>query len=155
MRHRTASVFAGAGKASSLFRDAGITVDAPQSYAGTMGIRWLAGAEITGKDVPHRASTLLVDRSPARYLVAFAGLDRMAIFEPEVGNPASDGFRRRAAIGETADPDHIAALLIIGIGVEQIVADVFEGVLDLTAGQILDVGFAVADRGLGQHVFHR
>ena len=62
---------------------------------------------------------------------------------------------RRANVVQSADTNHVAALLIIRVGVEQIVTDVFENGLDLLAGHGLRVHFGIGRRRLGQHVFHR
>src|ERR1700681_516239 len=98
-----------------------------------------------GKNVPHRGALLLIDGGPSRHLVAPGGIEAAAIIELKVGNPPPRTFRGRTSIGKTADPDHVAALLMIGIGIEKIVADVFEDILDLAAGHVLYVGFRVAD----------
>src|SRR3979411_3188106 len=66
-----------------------------------------------GKDIPRRHSLLLIDRSPSRYLVALVGIERAAVIELQVGNPAPDVFRGRTGISETADANHITALLIL------------------------------------------
>src|ERR1700689_484764 len=107
------------------------------------------------KNVPHRYSLLSVDGGPTGDGVALARLDRAASVELQVGNSSPDFFRRRAAIAEPGDPDHVATLLVVGIGIEEIVADVFECVLDLGAGQPRDIGFRIGDGGLRQYVFHR
>src|SRR3982074_2721316 len=107
-----------------------------------------------GKDIPRRHSLLLIDRSPSRYLVALVGIERAAVIELQVGNPAPDVFRGRTGISEAADANHITALLIIGISIEEIIADVFQDILDLAAGHALDIGFGIGNGGLGQHVFH-
>src|ERR1700730_14689740 len=137
---------------SSLSRDAWIVVNAFQGDAGALLHQPLAGTQMFGENVPHRHSLLFVHRSPSRHLVALAGLKRAAVVELEVGDPASDAFRGRAGITEAADADHVAALLVIRIGIEQIVADVFERILDLAAGHALDVGFRIGDGGFGPYV---
>src|SRR3984893_19511974 len=109
---------------SSLSRDARVIVNTFQGDAGAAPFRHFAGAQMPGKHVPHRLALLLIEGSPSRHLVALAGFDRAAVVELEVGNPASDRFGGRASVGDTADADHVAALLIIGIGIEQIIADV-------------------------------
>ncbi len=107
------------------------------------------------EDIPHRLALLLVDRGPSCHLVTLAGLERAAVLKLQVGNPAPDAFRGRAGIGKSADADHVAALLIIGIGIEEIVADVLDDVLDLAAGHGLQIGFRIGDGGLRQHILHR
>src|SRR6478672_10448882 len=107
------------------------------------------------KYIPHRDSLLLVDGSPSCDLVALAGIEGAAIIELQVGNPPADRFSGRASVDKAADADHITALLIIGVGIEEIVADIFEDTLDLAAGHALDVGFRIGNGGLGQYVFHR
>src|SRR5882762_4283919 len=99
-----------------------------------MPIRRLQGAQMFCQYIPYRRSALFVDRGPSGYPVALAGLERTPVIELQFGNPSSGGFRGRAGVRDAADANHIAALLIIGIGIEEIVADVFEDILDLAAG---------------------
>src|SRR6202158_6543233 len=140
---------------SSRSRDAWIIVNAPQGDAAVMPSERFAGPQMLGKDIPHRHSPLFVDRRPSRHLVILAGIERMAAVELQLGDPPANRFSRRAGVDKTADADHVAALLVIGIGIEEIVADVFEDILDLAAGHARDIGFRVGDGGLAQHVFHR
>src|SRR6516162_5801121 len=91
-------------------RDAWIVVDALQCHAAVALSREPAGAQMFCQHVPHRASLLRVDRGPARNLVGLAGGHHPAAVELQIGNPLSEGFSRRASIGETADAGHIAAL---------------------------------------------
>src|SRR5260370_8936978 len=108
-----------------------------------------------GEYTPHRHSLLLVDGRPPGNLVAPAGFEGAAVIKLQVGNPPADRFSGRASVDKAADADHITALLIIGIGIEEIVADIFEDTLDLAASHALDVGFRIGNGGLGQYVFHR
>src|SRR5712664_4491083 len=118
-----------AGAVSSLSRDTRIIFDALQRDAVAASVRCFPGTQMPGQHVPYRHSLLLVDGSPSRYLVAFARSDRVAVIEFQFGNPVPDILSRCTGVGKAADTDHIAALLIIGVGVEQIVADVFEYIL--------------------------
>src|SRR3954466_348480 len=96
--------------------------------------RRFRGGEVLGKHLPYRGSLLLVHRSPSGHLVMLAGFQRPAAIELQFGNPASDGFSGRTGAAKTADANHVAALLVIGVGIEEIVADVFENIFDLAAG---------------------
>src|SRR6266436_10190203 len=109
---------------SSLSPDARIVVNTLQRDAGGLPVWRLARPQVARHHIPHGWALLLVDRRPARDLVALAGLKRTAAGQLQLGDPVADIFRRRASIGQAADADHVAALLIIGIGIEQIVADV-------------------------------
>src|ERR1700728_4561685 len=112
---------------SSLSRDAGVIVNTPEHDAGAAPFRRFRGTQMFGKNIPHRHALLLADRGPSRHFVALAGLDGAAVAELDIGNPASDRFRGSTGIGHAANPNHIAALLIIRVGIEEIVADVLEG----------------------------
>src|ERR1700683_4996813 len=94
---------------SSLSRDAGVIVHTPEHDAGAAPVRRLRGTQMFGKNIPHRHALLLADRGPSRHLVALAGLDAAAVAELDIGNPASDRFRRTTGIGHAAHPNHIAA----------------------------------------------
>src|SRR5215212_5353799 len=98
-----------------------------------------ARSEMLGKDVPHWRTLLLVHRSPSGYLVALARFNRPAVIQLQLGNAAASGFARCAGVDKTADTNHVAALLVVGVGIEEIVADVFENVLDLGARHARDV----------------
>src|SRR6266851_538450 len=110
-----------------------------------MPIRRLQRAQMFYQYIPYRRSALFVDRGPSGYPVALAGLERTAVIELQFGNPSSGRFRRRTGVGHAPDANHIAALLIIGIGIEEIVADIFEDILDLAAGHAEDIGFRIGD----------
>src|SRR6478672_10046177 len=110
---------------------------------------------MSGEDVPYRLALLLVGRSPSRHLVGLARLERAAVVESQLRDPPAGRFTGSAGVDKTSDTDHVAALLIIGIGIEQIVADIFEDILDLAAGHARHVGLGVGNRGFAQHVFHR
>src|SRR5438045_8484931 len=112
------------------------------------------GREVLGKHVPYRGAMLLVHRSPCGHLATLAGFKPPAVIELQFGNPAADRFSGRTGIAKTADANHVAALLVIGVGIEEIVADVFENIFDLTAGHAHRVALGIADRGLAQHVLH-
>src|ERR1700722_2443718 len=125
------------GNVSSLSRDARVVFNALQRDAGVMAIPVLSGAQMLGEHVPHRRPLLLVDRGPSGHPVTLAGVKLMTIVEPQLGNSAPDRLGGRASIRHAADADHVAALLIIRVGIEQVVADIFEDVLDLAAGHRL------------------
>ena len=59
------------------------------------------------------------------------------------------------AVGEAADPHHVAALLVIGIRVEQIVGNVFQNGLDGAAGHLTEGGVGVGDGGHVHQPFAR
>src|SRR3954468_3039637 len=99
-------------------RNAGIAVNAPERHAGCRPAGRLARPEMPGNDVPDWRAALLVDRSPAGHLVALSGFQVAAIVELQVGDSLADGFRRRASIGQAAKANHVAALLVIGVGIE-------------------------------------
>src|SRR5215471_3071598 len=119
---------------SSLSCDTRIPVRALQGNTRADLLRDFPGAQMLHKDIPDRCALLLVDRSPSGDLIAFAGLNWTAVGELQVGNPATYRFRGCAGIGEAASADHVAALLAVGIGVEDVVGDVLEHILDLAAG---------------------
>src|ERR1700681_143475 len=120
-------------------RDARIVVDALQRDTWRAPVGWFARFEMVGDHVPDRRALLFVDRGPSRHLVALAGLQRAAAVELQFGNSFAHALRRRAGLEQPADANYVAALLVIGIGVEEIVADVLEYVLDLGAGHAREV----------------
>ncbi len=111
--------------------DSRIAVDALQGDVTLTRARKLAGSQIAREHLPHRLARLRIDRGPARHLVTPVRLERSAVVELQFGDALADAFRRTAGVGQAADAHHVAALLVVGIGVEQIVADVFQHVLDL------------------------
>src|SRR5258707_10380926 len=139
---------------SSQSRHARIVVDALDGDGGRLPALRLARSQMLGDHVPYRYAILLVDRSPAGDLVALGGVELAAVIELQVGDSLADAFRWRAGVGKAADADHVAALLVIGIGVEEVVADVFEDVLDLAAGHALHVSGGVGDPGLRPKILH-
>jgi hypothetical protein len=111
--------------------------------------------EIAHDHVPDRlALRVLRDRRPAGDLVGLAGLERLAA-DPHVGNPGPHLRTGRAREGHAAHAHHVAALLQVRVGIEQVVADVFEDFLDALAGQIVHRALRVGDRGLVEHVLQR
>ncbi len=114
----------------------------------------LAAAQITRHRLPHRLALLLIDRGPARHLVGFRRLDRRAAGKLEVGNALTHRLRRCAGIGHAAHPHHVAALLVVRIEVEQVVADVFHHRLDLLAGHPLHIDLRIGDGRLPEHILH-
>src|SRR5262249_56781337 len=61
----------------------------------------------------------------------------------------------RRVLFRSTDAQHVAALLVVGIRIEEIVAAVLQQILDLAAGHLLHVGFGIGDRRLGEQVLHR
>src|SRR3954447_21116125 len=117
--------------------------------------RDVAGCEVLGEHIPDRRALLLIHRGPSGYLVGGAGFKRSAVIQLQPGNATAGGFTWRAGTAKTADANHVAALLIVRVGIEQIVADVFEDILDLRSGHVGDVTLGVGDGGLAENVVHR
>src|SRR5581483_815954 len=82
-----------------------------------------------GDEVPDRLLARgFADRRPPGDLVAPPGLDRLAA-QAHVDDAAAHGGGRPACVGHAADAHHVAALLIVRVGVEEVVADVLEHAL--------------------------
>src|SRR5581483_11767088 len=77
----------------------------------------LLAPQVTGDDLPHRLALLRIDRGPAGDLIPLAGLERPAIVEREIGNAPAHRLVRRARVAQTADANHVAALLVVRIGI--------------------------------------
>src|SRR3954454_18924868 len=107
-----------------------LPLERPASHAGP-AFSWKRGAWQTP---PIPGFLLLVDRSPSGHLVTLAGFQRPTVVELQFCNPATDRFCGRTGVAKTADANHVSALLVIGVGIEKIVADVFENIFDLAAG---------------------
>src|SRR6188474_2323729 len=92
-------------------------------------LRWLDGllcAQVLRDHVPDRvALRALGDRRPARHLVRLAGVDRHAL-QAHVRDALPHRRTRRAGVREAAYANHVTALLVVRIGVEEVVADVLE-----------------------------
>src|SRR5260370_35099634 len=102
-----------------------------------------------GEYTPHRHSLLLVDGRPPGNLVAPAGFEGAAVIKLQVGNPPADRSSGRARVDKPADADQIAPLPIIGIGIEEFVADIFSDPLGPTPGHWQDEGFRIGNGALG------
>src|SRR5262245_30305720 len=90
-------------------------------------------AQIAVEEVPcGLALDAVGDRRPARDLVGLVGLDRPPA-QPQVADARADLRGRGAAVTHPADAHHVAALLVVGIGMEQVVADVLQERLDRRA----------------------
>ena len=57
-----------------------------------------------------------------------------------------------AGVGHAAHAHHVAALLQVGVRVEQVVADVLEDRLDLLAGELVERDVRIGDGGLVHQV---
>src|SRR5713101_9942377 len=89
-------------------------------------------AQVPGEQIPHRlafVANAFGHRSPARDLVGLARLDR-SLADAHVADARASPGAGFAAVSHPAHPNHVPALLIVGIGVEEVVANVFEDRLD-------------------------
>src|SRR5258707_4051504 len=85
-------------------------------------------AQIPGEQIPRRlafVANAFGHRSPARDLVGLARLDR-SLADAQVADARAHLRAGLAAVSHPAHPNHVPALLIVGIGVEEVVANVFE-----------------------------
>src|SRR6267378_4350323 len=83
-------------------------------------------AQVPGEQIPHRlacVAKVLGHGRPARDLVGLARLDR-ALADAHVADARAPPCAGRAAVAHAADAYHVAALLIVRIRIEQVVADV-------------------------------
>src|SRR5207248_10406522 len=97
-----------------------------EGNAGWRPVRRLARSQMFSDDVPYRLAVLFVDGRPAGHLVALAGFKLATVLQFQLGDAVADTFGGCAGVEQAAGADHGAALLVIGIGVEEVVADVFE-----------------------------
>src|SRR5438552_7646753 len=118
-------------------RDPGISLDADHFRQVELARRHgFLGTQIARHDIPDRlasVSRFLSDRRPSCNLVLAPGIDWFLI-EAHRGNALPHLRRGIADVAQTSDADHIAALLIIGVRVEQIVGDVLEHGFDRLPG---------------------
>src|SRR5882757_10348796 len=105
------------GGALSRSGDARIALEALKGHPTPAWHRRLSGAEMIGEDIPHRLTLWLAHGRPSGHLVVLAGRERAAAIECQFGDPPSDALCRRAGVGQPADTYHVAALLMIGIGI--------------------------------------
>src|SRR5256885_4038082 len=95
-------------------------------------------AQVPDEQIPNRlvrvfAADVLGHGGPARELVGLPGLDG-PVGDAQIGDAPAPPRVRVAAVAHSADPHHVAALLVIRIRVEQVVADVLQVRLDRLAG---------------------
>src|SRR5580658_2560572 len=77
--------------------------------------------QVSSDQVADRLAGLRIYGGPAGDPIALVGFNRPAIIELHGGNPRANDLVRRALVVHAANPHHVTALLIVGIGVEQIV----------------------------------
>src|SRR5262249_49582503 len=111
-------------------------------------------AEMGGYDLPRRRAARLAEARPARGLVAARGLER-AIADANVTDPAADRLRRVDRVRHAADPYHVPALAIVGIGVEEVVGDIIHHAVNLGAGHLSRPRVGVGQRRVAVDVFER
>ena len=61
---------------------------------------------------------------------------------------------RFAGVLQSAHTHHVAALLVIGVGVEQVIAHILQHGLDLRTGHLGERTVGIGDGRLIEHVFH-
>src|SRR3546814_9983617 len=83
-------------------------------------------------DVPHgRAFGALVHGRPAGDHVVARRVDRLARCQQgHFGDARADRLPRVDAVAHATDPHHVAALLVVGIGIEEVVGDILQDGLD-------------------------
>src|SRR5688572_25083291 len=102
--------------------------------------------EVLANDVPDGlALHAFGHRRPARDLVGLARFDGLAP-EAQVADAIAHLRPRRAGVGEPADAHHVPALLVIGIGIEEVVADVLEDRLHHLARDVVQRRLRIGDR---------
>src|SRR6056297_525847 len=95
-----------------------------------------------------RALGALVHAGPAGDDVGLLGVDRLARPEQHhVADPAALRLVDVDPVAHAAYAHHVAALLVIGVGVEDIVGHVLEDHLDEFAGHLAAIGLAIGHRG--------
>ena len=105
--------------------------------------------QIAGDRLPDGlAGGLRAHRGPAGDHIVFVGFDLAAVVEGHVGDALTEIGTRFADIVETAQAHHVAALLVVGVLVEEVVADVFENRFDLAPFHLPAVGLRIGDAGL-------
>src|SRR5216683_3066797 len=103
-------------------------------------------AQVPGEQIPYRlAACALGDGRPACDLVGLARLDR-TLADAHVAYAIAPACAGSAAVAHAADPHHVAALLIIRIRIEQVVADVLQVRLDRFAGHFSHDDVRIGDR---------
>src|SRR4029079_12478787 len=109
----------------------------------------LAAFEVGGDDVPdRRAVGVLVDGAPAGHDVVLLGHDRRAgAQEMHAGDAVAHLGVHADGVAHAAHAHHVAALLIVGVGVEQVVGDVFQDQLDRLAFHDRAIGRRIGDGG--------
>src|SRR5205807_6637073 len=81
-------------------------------------------SKVIGHDVPRRRAVDLGEARPAGCLVAPGGLAG-ATSHADVPNAPADLLRRGDRVGQPTQPNHVAALTIVWIGVEELVGGFF------------------------------
>ena len=70
-------------------------------------------------------------------------------------DPVADFFLGSTGITHAADADHVAALLVERILVEEVVANVLKNVLDLRTGEFKPIGIGIVHGGLVIEIIDR
>ena len=104
---------------------------------------------------PYRwARRYAANRTPSGNPVVFACFHNSPVFKGHVRNSLPGARQRLTNIIHPTDANHVTALLVKRIRVEQIVADIFQYQLDLFACHVADVSFWIGDAGLVQYTLH-
>jgi len=110
--------------------------------------------EVIGYDVPRGRPIGLAEAGPAGRLVAPGRLER-APGDTDVEDALAHALRRIDRVGEPTQPDHVPALAIVRIGVEQVVGDVLHDLVDLAPGHFPHPRVRVRHGGVRVHVLER
>lgn len=95
-----------------------------------------------------------VAHSPNRRLYALIGIDKFAS-DFHAGDSPAPRVCRVDGVFQPAYSHHVAALLIVGVGMKQIIGDIFEQIDNSSARQFVERGGGVGNGGLAHYVFQR
>src|SRR2546426_869023 len=110
--------------------------------------------EVIGHDVPRGRPIGLAEAGPARRLVAPGRLEG-APGDTDVEDALAHALRRIDRVGEPTQPDHVPALAIVRIGVEQVVGNVLHDLVDLAPGHLPHPRVRVGHGGVRVHILER
>src|SRR3989454_12708851 len=110
--------------------------------------------EVIGHDAPRGRPGGLAEAGPAGRLVAPGRLEG-APGDTDVEDALAHALRRIDRVAEPTQPDHVTALAIVRIGMEQVVGDVLHDLVDLVTGHLPHPRVRVGHGGVRVHVLER
>src|SRR6266540_4124651 len=111
-------------------------------------------AEVLGDHVPgRRPRDFGPDRGPAHGLIAPLRLDRPAV-HADLADPPPDGLPWIDRIAEPAHAQHVAALPVVRVAMEEIVGHILHDAVDLGAAELAREDVRIRKRRMAVHVLH-